>query len=160
MAHPEITVQSIDSKGNLVQEALKFDDKNAPIFDKFLSDGISLEHGIYLLDKLWRTSSMHDSDVLQILDGIAATRLHYDNRVAIANLVVGTVLDMWSKKGPSHRIDSILNKIKTVQSGVIAEALKNKGRDTHRIEEMDKAIEGLTARDARAMQIQQSQGRR
>ena len=47
MAHPEITVQAIDSKGNSVQEILKFDDKNAPIFDDFLSDGTKLEHEIY-----------------------------------------------------------------------------------------------------------------
>lgn len=160
MALPEITVQAIDSKGNLVQEALRFDGKNAPIFDEFLSDGTSLEHGIYLLDKLWRTSSLHDATVLQILDRIVTTKLHYDNKVAIVNLVVGIVLDIWSKKGHFYQMDNILNNIKTVQSEVLVEALKNPNRETHRIDEMNKAIESLTARDARVAQMQQSQGRR
>jgi hypothetical protein len=160
MALPEITVHAIDSRGNLVQETLKFDGKNAPIFDEFLSNGTSLEHGIYLLDELWRTRSLYDFTVLQILDRITAMRLHYDNKVAIVNLVVGIVLDMWSKKGHFYQMDNILNNIKTIQSEVLAEALKNPNRETHRIEEMNKAIEHLTARDARAAQMQQSQGRR
>ena len=159
MAYPELTATGVDSKGKYFKDTLKFDDTNRPIFDDFLSDGINLEHGIHLLYELARTSSMHDKVVLSILDEIAGKRLQYDNKVAIINGIVGTLLDMWSKKGPSNQINNILNKIKITQSELLEEALKNPNVNTRRIEEMDKVIKNLTERDARAAQIAKIEGR-
>ena len=159
MAIPDLTVTGIDWEGKVFTDTLKFDGANRPIFDAFLSDGTKIDHGLHLLYELFRTSSLHDVDILSILDRLVSTKLTYANRVAIVNGIVGTVLDMWLKKGHFYQMDSILKKIKTVQADVLAEAAKEKNRNTGRIEEMDRVIKSLTARDAKAAQIQHIEGR-
>lgn len=154
MAHPDITVTEFDSTRRPFTATLKFDELGRPIFDEFLTDGLSLEHGLALLYKLFRVSSLHDFDVLNILDKIAGMRLPYGDRVAIVNSVIGVTLDMWAKKGHFTQMDSIFKKIKTIQADVLAEAQTAPERDTARIREMDTIINQLTERDtARNAQI-------
>ena len=160
MALPELTITGIDSQKKAFTDTLKFDNTGQPIFDEFLSDGIKLDHGIHLLYELSRNTSNNDLKILAILDNIAGTKgLPSDTRVAVVNGIVGIVLDMWSTRGHYREMDNIINKIKTVQAGVIVEALKNRGDYTHRIEEMNKKIEYLKNRDIQAAKIQQIQGR-
>ena len=156
---PDLTVKEFDSTRQPFTATLKFDELGKPIFDEFFSDGLSLEHGLALLYRLFHVSSLHDFDVLAILDKIAGMRLPYGDRVAIVNSVIGVTLDMWAEKGHFTQMDSIFNKIKTIQKDVLEEATTAPERDTARIREMDARIKHLTERDRNAQVASQFYGR-